>query len=136
MKTPFDEWMERFGLVDAPRAAGLIFDWCLTSASYDLEPQVIEAKYGDGYAQRRAAGINTQNREWSCEMRNASPGVTADVLAFLEARNGVDVFSWTPPRTTTAQDVICPSWTCDYGDLVAGGVRLMNISMKFQQVHQ
>ncbi|AUT62880.1 phage tail protein [Paraburkholderia terrae] len=135
MITTFDEWLAAFRQLQ-PRAAGAIFDWCVSDASYELEPRVILAQFGDGYAQRRAAGINTQDRVWSVSIRSATPDVAQDVLAFLEARNGVDAFSWTPPRGGSTQTVICPSWSFSYGDQIADGSRLMNVSMKFQQVHQ
>ncbi|MGF6877362.1 phage tail protein [Paraburkholderia sp. MM5477-R1] len=118
------------------RAAGAVFYWCVTDASYDLEPRVMKAQFGDSYAQRRPDGINTQDRVWSVQMRNQAASVADAVIAFLEARNGVDVFNWTPPRTASAEDVICPKWSLAYGDQVADGSRLMNITMTFEQVHQ
>jgi phage-related protein len=119
-----------------PKASGAIFDWCATSASYDLEPKVIKAQFGDGYAQRRPAGINTQARMWSIEMRNITAEVCTDVIDFLKARNGVDVFNWTPPRTSEAQSVICPSWSFSYGsDILEDGSRLYDVQMKFEQVY-
>jgi phage-related protein len=116
-----------------PRAAGPIFDWCVTSASFELEPRVIKAQFGDGYAQRRAAGINTQAHKWTVEMKNLDGKTYDAVLAFLEARNGVEVFNWTPPRTETAQSVICPSWSGGYGDMIYTGERLRDVQMKFEQ---
>jgi phage-related protein len=133
MITSLDRWIDRFTF--APRVAGAIFDWCVTSAGYDVEPTVLKAQFGDGYAQRRPAGINTQSRIWNVEMRNVLPEIAADVLAFLEARNGVDVFSWAPPRTSKPQDTICPSWSASYGELAAGGTRLIDLRMRFEQVH-
>ncbi|MFM0224172.1 phage tail protein [Paraburkholderia dipogonis] len=128
-----DDWRARI-TASAIQASGAIFDRCVTSASYDLEPKIVIAKFGDGYAQRRPAGIHTQARQWSVEMRNASATVAAAVLAFLEARNGVDVFSWIPPRHTEAQDVLCPSWSFAYGDLISDGERVYTVTMKFEQV--
>jgi phage-related protein len=117
-----------------PQASGLLFDWCVTSASYDLEPKVIKAQFGDGYAQRRPAGINTKARMWSVDMKSIDTETCNDVLAFLEARNGVEVFNWTPPRSSVAQSVIAPSWNAAYGEMIESGERLYNITMKFEQV--
>jgi phage-related protein len=116
-----------------PQASGLVFGWCVTSASYDLEPKIVKAQFGDGYAQRRPAGINTQARMWNVDMKNIDTKTANDVLAFLEARNGVEVFNWTPPRTTTEQSVLAPSWNFSYGDMIDNGDRLYNISVKFEQ---
>jgi phage-related protein len=114
-------------------ASGLIFDWCVTSASYDLEPSVIKAQFGDGYAQRRPAGINTQARMWTVDIKNVIAQTANDVLAFVKARNGVEVFSWTPPRSTEAENVICSSWNFAYGDMIEDGSLLYSITMKFEE---
>jgi phage-related protein len=93
------------------------------------------AQFGDGYAQRRPAGINTQDQMWSVGLTNLTASKAEAVLAFLSARNGVDVFNWTPPRTATPLDVICPSWSWTYGDMLVDGERTMNVNAQFQQVH-
>ncbi|MFP3549755.1 phage tail protein [Paraburkholderia sp. SIMBA_049] len=133
--TTFDQWLAHWKRV-TPQASGLIFDWCVTSAQAEVEPRVRVAQFGDGYAQRRPAGINTQDQIWSVSLNNITEAKAEAVLAFLSARNGVDVFNWTPPRTGTALDVICPSWSWTYGDMLLDGARMMNVSAKFQQVHQ
>lgn len=122
--------------LNTPRAVGAIFNWCATAASRELEPRVLVAQFGDGYAQRRPAGINTQDEIWSLTFSNRSAAVAAAIDDFLKARNGVDVFVWTPPRQSTALNVICPEWSIAYGDLANDGARVMNINAKFQQVHQ
>ena len=118
-----------------PHASGLIFDWCVTDATYDLEPRVIKAQFGDGYAQRRPAGINTQACMWSISMKNTDAATAGEVVQFLSDRNGVEVFNWTPPRQNVTQDVICPSWNVNYGDLLQDGSLLYNLSFKLQQVY-
>jgi phage-related protein len=137
MKT-FDEWLraEGFPLSTLQATAGAIFKWCATSASFQVTPRVVEAQYGDGYAQRRADGINTQAREWTVEMQETDPKTASDVLTFLQARNGVDVFNWTPPRSSQTLNVICPTWSSSYGTQVMDGSRQMNITMTFREVFQ
>ncbi|CAB3758600.1 phage tail protein [Paraburkholderia humisilvae] len=132
--TTFDEWLARWKRT-GPKASGLIFDWCVSTAQADVEPRVRIAQFGDGYAQRRPAGINTQDQMWSVGLTNLTASKAEAVLAFLSARNGVDVFNWTPPRTATTLDVICPSWSWTYGDMLVDGERTMNVNAKFQQVH-
>jgi phage-related protein len=122
------------GPIALPEASGLIFDWCVTAATYDLIPTVIKAQFGDGYAQRRPAGINTQACKWSVDMKNLDTKTANDVLAFLSARNGVEVFNWTPPRMTVEQSVIATEWNFTYGDMIENGDRLYNLTMKFEQV--
>jgi phage-related protein len=122
----------------APQASGLVFGWCVTEASYDLEPKIIKAQFGDGYAQRRPAGINTQACMWNIRMKNTDAKTAGDVVAFLSARNGVEIFNWTPPRQIVdppvTQDVICPSWNLAYGQMIADGSLLYELSFKFEQV--
>jgi phage-related protein len=134
MNSTFDAWLGRFAR-NTPRATGLIFDWCVTTASAEVEPRVRVAQFGDGYAQRRPAGINTQGQMWSVQLNNITEAKAQAVLSFLSARHGVDVFNWTPPRTVTVLDVICPSWSWSYGDMLLDGSRMINVSAKFQQVH-
>jgi phage-related protein len=119
-------------------ASGLVFKWCVTEASYALEPKIVKAQFGDGYAQRRPAGINTQACIWSIRMKNIDAVTAGDVVKFLSDRNGVEVFNWTPPRqiveTPVTQDVICPSWNLTYGQMIADGSLLYELSFTFEQV--
>lgn len=133
----FAIWRQRLeASLREPRAAGAIFTWCATAASRELEPRVLVAQFGDGYAQRRPNGINTQDEIWSLTFNNRTAAVAQAIDDFLKARNGVDVFVWTPPRASTARNVICPEWSLAYGDLTNGGALVMNLNARFQQVHQ
>ncbi|SAL03070.1 phage minor tail protein [Caballeronia calidae] len=118
--------------------SGLVFKWCVTEASYDLEPKIIKAQFGDGYAQRRPEGINTQACMWSLTMKNIDAATAGDVVTFLSDRNGVEVFNWTPPRQIVdepvTQNVICPGWNLGYGQMIADGTLLYNLQFKFEQV--
>lgn len=119
-------------------ASGLVFKWCVTEANYDLEPKIVKAQFGDGYAQRRPAGINTQACMWALTMKNLDAATAGDVVSFLSARNGVEIFNWTPPRqiveAPVVQNVICPSWNLAYGQMIADGTLLYNLSFRFEQV--
>lgn len=134
---PARDWLKilESRLQAIPRAAGAIFTWCPTSASRDLTPRVLVAQFGDGYAQRRPDGINTQEEMWNLQFDNRTAAQAAAIDAFLKARNGVDVFVWTPPRNTTALNVICPEWSIAWGDMLNGGDRVLNVTAKFQQVY-
>jgi phage-related protein len=120
------------------QASGLVFKWCVSEASYELEPKIIKAQFGDGYAQRRPAGINTQACMWSIRMKNTDAKTAGEVITFLSDRNGVEIFNWTPPRQIVeepiTQDVICPSWTLAYGQMIMNGSLLYDLTFKFEQV--
>ncbi|SPA17260.1 phage tail protein [Cupriavidus taiwanensis] len=108
------------------------FVWCVTDASREMQPRVIRAQFGDGYAQRTADGINTLQGKWNVSMKNVLPDVAREVDVFLAARNGVECFWWTPPRTGTRAWVLCPRWTSAYGELAGDGSRLWDFTMDFQ----
>lgn len=78
------------------------------SASVDIEPAVIRAKFGDGYEQRVGDGINNQARKWAVAFTLAPSDITV-IDNFLKARYGVESFDWTPPSESTGKWV-CRSW--------------------------
>lgn len=94
--------------------------------SMSCKPTVETAKFGDGYEQRVAMGINSRMRTWSLKF---SKNVSA-ILDFLEARNGEEAFSWTDPLGMTG-NFICREWrvaniaigaysiTCDFEQVTA-----------------
>ncbi|WP_429501748.1 phage tail protein [Paraburkholderia youngii] len=130
------EWIRR---IEAARAeqfvGGLTFDWCPTSCSATIVPQVIETPFGDGYKQRRPAGLRTQFAEWSLEFANRRFNPGHSIIQFLYARQGVDVFNWTPPRETRVRDVICPEYGWSYGELLVDGSRTITITAKFVEAY-
>ncbi|MEX3819584.1 phage tail protein [Paraburkholderia sp. BR14262] len=131
---PFEVWMKRLA-ESAPHASGAIFHWCPSTANAEVIPRVIETRFGDGYAQRRPAGINTQDEQGTREFVNRRKPEADAILAFLVARHGVDIFNWTPPRTTRARDVYCPEWSWTYGDLLVDGARAVSVNATFHEVH-
>lgn len=74
-------------------------------ASMSCKPTVESAKFGDGYEQRVALGINTQLRKWSVQFTYCQQ----EVLDLLEECNGVTSFTWTDPHGKTGQ-YICREW--------------------------
>jgi phage-related protein len=138
----FDDWVIRYRINRerdpfrlTPLALGAIFDWCVTAAAVDMEPRVKVAQFGDGYAQRRADGLNYQPQTWNIEMRNAFESTARAAFDFLKARGGVDVFNWYQPRTDIVVNVICPRWSLAYGDLIDSGDRLFNLTATFEETY-
>ncbi|MGS3891704.1 phage tail protein, partial [Escherichia coli] len=60
------------------------------------EPKVVTVKLGDGYEQRRAAGLNNQLSTYSVTIR-VRKCEHPSLKAFLERHGGVRAFQWTPP---------------------------------------
>jgi phage-related protein len=79
------------------------FDFCPAfGATETTKPRVLMAVFGDGYQQRLADGINISIRQWGLSFSKKQANMAA-IRAFLEARNGVESFDWTPPRGDAGQ---------------------------------
>lgn len=88
------------------------FTWKPLIADMELtrRPAVRVAKFGDGYEQRAAYGINTMTRIWRVRFTDTqSAAVTPDIDAFLAARGGLEAFEWTDP-TGVAGKYVCREW--------------------------
>ena len=59
-------------------------------------PKVLIARFGDGYEQRLADGINPNLRSWACVWTNISLVYTKLLNDFFEAQVGTR-FLWTQP---------------------------------------
>ena len=89
-----------------------VFDWVESAGtSLDEAPKVLETRFGDGYAQRQADGLNPLAQQWSLKFSEVENAVADDILAFLRARGGVEAFDWVPLWHTASIRVICPNWS-------------------------
>ena len=93
------------------------------------KPNVRLAKYGDGYEQRLAYGINTTPQNWSLQFSVREDSEANAIEAFLYARGGVENFDWTPPNGTTSLKFVCREWT-----RTLDRYNLNSISATFEQV--
>lgn len=98
-------------------------------ASKSRKPRVASIKFGDGYEQRVAYGINTQPDEWSLSFSKRDNTEAEAIDAFLTALAGVDSFDWTPPGGSAAK-FICREWT-----KTIERFNLNTIQAKFEQVY-
>jgi phage-related protein len=73
------------------------------------KPRARKFQAGDGYEQRIRFGLNTNPKEWSLVFSNRTDTERDTILAFLDARGGVDSFDWTPPRGTAGK-YVCEDW--------------------------
>jgi phage-related protein len=87
-----------------------VFTW---RAAYDASkaaaPTVKVIKFGDGYEQRQASGINRLPRKFSLMFKNKAE-VIAAIDAFLSARAAVEAFRYTHPGQS-AGVFVCREWT-------------------------
>lgn len=111
----------------------------MATFSYDPEfgaqvahkPNVRVAKYGDGYEQRLAYGINTSPQNWSLQFNSRSNAEADAIEAFLQARGGAENFDWTPPNGSTSMKFVCREWTRSMDKY-----NLNSISATFEQVFE
>jgi phage-related protein len=90
---------------------------------------VLTAKFGDGYEQTAADGINNVAQSWPLTFT----GYRADLLpimAFLDACAGWQSFSWTPPGGVQGL-YKCPTY-----DFKPGGRGVWQITATFKQSFQ
>ncbi len=74
------------------------------------KPDVRNAKFGDGYEQRLANGLNNRPRQWKVIFANRVTATADQMQAFLDARGAVESFDWTPPHGSAGKWV-CREWT-------------------------
>lgn len=106
-----------------------IFTWHPEfESSLDQEPKVNVTKFGDGYEQRSAQGINNNPQKWSLQF-TASNQAAQDALNFVQARNAVESFTWTNPMEQTGV-YVCRSWKMQRKQ----GVNILQLT--FEQVFE
>lgn len=105
------------------------FGWLPSfGAQASREPRIRSARFGDGYEQRAAVGLNADLAMWTLNFENRSDAEASSIAAFLAARGGHEAFEWIAPGeswtvtestfgtgngTRTAWDLVSP-----YGDTI------------------
>lgn len=94
------------------------------------KPRVRKAQFGDGYEQRLRFGLNTDLKTWQLTFKARNGTETAGIRSFLQARAGVESFTWTPPLWgATAGQYVCDEW-----QITADAHDLNTITATFRQV--
>lgn len=78
-------------------------------AQLTAEPRVLASQFGDGYSQRVGDGINIRPRSWALTFNARTAAEMSPIVAFLEARNGIEAFDWTPPKGSAGK-FVCKRW--------------------------
>jgi phage-related protein len=107
------------------------FTWCPDyPPTEESQPRVRRTQLGDGYEHRLRFGLNTDLKTWQLEFRRRSNSETTDIDNFLEARGGVESFTWTPPLwSSPAAQFVCDQWS-----ITAEAHNINNIRATFRQV--
>lgn len=107
-----------------------VFDWNLDANPLtDQKPRVNNIKFGDGYEQRVAHGINNNPENWSISFTNREETEALEIDAFFKTHGGVTAFDWTPPGASEALKFKCQEWT-----KVKHNGNLYSLTAKFEQV--
>lgn len=94
------------------------------------EPRARKTQFGDGYEQRVRFGLNTDLKNWELELNSRDETETTGIRNFLQARGGVESFTWTPPFfSATAGQFVCEKWS-----ITAVAHNIFNIRATFRQV--
>lgn len=93
----------------------------------ETTPQVTVVKFGDGYEQRRAAGLNHSLKTYNVTIR-VRKGEHQSLEAFLSRHGAVKSFFWRQPYTWTQIRVVCRKWS------VSVGVAWVTYTTTFEQV--
>lgn len=100
------------------------------TAQVSVKPRVLKAVFGDGYEQRTGDGINIRPREWMLTFNTRTNAEMSPIVAFLEARNGVESFDWTPPSGSAGK------WVCEDWQQTRVRVGINDLSAKFREVFE
>lgn len=77
------------------------------SAGPENTLRVLKAKFGDGYEQRAADGINTQEIVWDVAWADLNLDDCDTITDFFVTQGGHSPFYWTPPNGSAVL------WVCD-----------------------
>ena len=99
-------------------------------ATESSRPRVSKIQYGDGYEMRATFGLNVDPKEWPLTFAERADTERDNILAFFEARGGVESFDWTPPRGTAGK-YVCEEW-----QVTLRSCNFNTIQAKFREVYE
>jgi phage-related protein len=79
-------------------------------AQRTVTPNVDVVKFGDGYENRIAKGINFKAFSWNLQFNYRDSVEGPAILAFLESCAGLQSFDWQPPGLTKTYKFVCRTW--------------------------
>ena len=81
-------------------------------------PRVLVARFGDGYEQRIADGINSIDEVFNVTFNNRTKEEIDDITAYLGSLNGTTAFTYTIPDSNNSGEtdikVVCDTFTQNY----------------------
>lgn len=97
----------------------VVFDRAMTRTT---EPRKLVARFGDGYEQRLADGVNTIEQKFSATFVNRPRAEIDDITSYFDSLKGVTSFNFTVPDTNATGSpanestvkVVCESYNTIY----------------------
>ncbi|STQ72060.1 phage tail protein [Hafnia alvei] len=91
------------------------------------KPNVTTVNFGDGYEQRRAAGINALLESYTPTFRVAPEELPA-IESFFRRHGAVRAFYWRSPHRHVRLKIVCREWSHVVNN------RYIDVSCKFDEV--
>jgi phage-related protein len=76
------------------------------------KPNLRTVRFGDGYEQRLAFGLNQNPKVWNLSFVNLTETDSDTIETFLDARaDDAESFDWSPPDETETYKWVCEEWS-------------------------
>lgn len=100
------------------------------------KPRVLQAKFGDGYEQRLADGINNIEQTFTVVFNNRTDDDIDDIVAFFDDKKGVASFDYTYPDTNESGGEKTVKVVCDTYDITFINDEFSACSATFRRVYE
>lgn len=97
----------------------------------NMRPRVRVSRFGDGYEQRVADGLNAIDMSWDLTFSARTDDEALEITDFLEARGGLEAFDWIPSGQTGSVKVVCREWRRSLDRY-----NLNTVTAKFERVYE
>lgn len=106
------------------------------SLKHSSKPRVLTAKFGDGYEQRLADGINNIEQTFTLAFNNRTDDDIDDIVAFFDAKKGVTSFDYTYPDTNAGGGETTVKVVCDTYDTTFVNDEFSSCSATLRRVYE
>ena len=109
--------------------------------NYLVDPGMEEAadfavdavRFGDGFVQRAAKGINNGLRRWTVSFSDRSKTEADAIVTFFREKAGATSFSWRPFGFDADVRVVCPSYSKPHENRFLNGEFVYSVRATFQE---
>lgn len=106
------------------------------SLKHSSKPRVLTAKFGDGYEQRLADGINNIERSFNLMFNKRTNDDIDDIIAFFDSKAGVSSFDYTYPDTNAGSQETTIKVVCSEYSLTFVNDEYSSCSATFKRVYE